>query len=272
MSRSTILVSAPLGLGAVALLWAALAARAEPEAKGPRPSLKAPAGRKLDPAPEGFAPAAALPVPAAARTIAPAAGEDGNARIQERIRKMEDRLLELELRRNDLAGTNQDLERRIKEKSAELWAGQMAEWRVRGLESLLGLTAAQKQALTELWTKWMKEDAGRPAPREAWLDREVDLRSRLSVEQAAKLHDNASAQSQQMWANMGASIGGMIGASRDDQTRFQQMLGDYRPPNSMLLPEGYGADWQGLMKDASGRLRPVLPADQTAKLDKVLPR
>jgi hypothetical protein len=185
---------------------------------------------------------------------------------------MEDRLLELELRRDALAEGNQGLEQQIQEKSAEAWAGRMAEWRVRSLEFLLGLSGAQKQSLLELWTRWLKEDGGRPVGRERWLSREVDLRSRLSVEQASKLQESVSTQSRQMWTNLGASIGGMIGASREEQTRFQQMLGDYRAPNSMLLPEGYGADWPGMLKEASGRLRPVLSAEMSAKLDRVVQR
>jgi hypothetical protein len=75
-----------------------------------------------------------------------------------------------------------------------------------------------------------------------------------------------------MWTNLGGTIGGMIGASREEQSRFQQMLGDYRAPNSMLLPEGYGADWSGMLKEASGRLRPALTADLSAKLDRIVPR
>jgi hypothetical protein len=48
--------------------------------------------------------------------------------------------------------------------------------------------------------------------------------------------------------------------------RLQQTLGDFRPANAMLLPEGYGADWPGMMREAGGRLQPVLSADQMAKL------
>jgi len=57
-------------------------------------------------------------------------------------------------------------------------------------------------------------------------------------------------------------------ASKDEQTKFQQTLGDYRAPNTMLLPEGYGADWPGLMREGSSRLQPLLSADQTAKLSR----
>src|SRR5439155_23970284 len=98
------------------------------------------------------------------------------------------------------------------------------------------------------------------------------LRSQLTVEQAAKLHDNTATQCQQLWSNMGRTLGGMIGASKDDQTRFQQTLGDYRTPNAMLLPEGYGADWPGMMRDAPGRLRSMLSSDQTTKLDRFVQR
>ena len=272
MSRRTILGSALVGLGGVALLWAALAARAEPEPKAARVVSKSPKARTADPSPEVPSPMQDSAPPAAAASTAPVEVGDANAAIRERIRKMEDRLLELELRRNALTEGNQGLEQQIQEKSTEAWAGRMAEWRVRSLEFLLGLSDAQKQSLLELWTKWLKEDGGRPAGRERWLSREVDLRSRLSVEQASKLQESVSAQSRQMWTNLGASIGGMIGASREEQTRFQQMLGDYRAPNSMLLPEGYGADWPGMLKEASGRLRPALSAELSAKLDRFIQR
>jgi hypothetical protein len=264
--------SALVGLGGVALLWAALAARAEPEPKAARAVSKGPKPRTGDPSSQALSRVQDSPPPAAAASAAPMENGDGNAAIRERIRRMEDRLLELELRRNALTEGNQALEQQIQAKSAEAWAGRMAEWRVRSLEFLLGLTDAQKQSLLELWTKWLKEDAGRPAGRETWLSREVDLRSRLSVEQASRLQESVSAQSRQMWTNLGATIGGMIGASREDQSRFQQMLGDYRAPNSMLLPEGYGADWPGMLKDASGRLRPALSPELSAKLDRFIQR
>jgi hypothetical protein len=272
MSRRTILGSALVGLGGVALLWAALAARAEPEPKAACAVPKRPKARKGDPSSEAPAPAQDFSPPPAAALTAPIEIGDGNAAVRERIRRMEDRLLELELRRNALTEGNQGLERQIQTKSAEALAGRMAEWRVRPLEFLLGLSDAQKQSLLELWTKWLKEDAGRPVGRETWHSREVDLRARLSVEQASKLQENVSAQSRQMWTNLGATIGGMIGASREDQSRFQQMLGDYRAPNSMLLPEGYGADWPGMLKDASGRLRPALSPELSAKLDRFIQR
>ncbi|MBI3858082.1 MAG: hypothetical protein HY293_20570, partial [Planctomycetes bacterium] len=151
-------------------------------------------------------------------------------------------------------------------KQAEFSARNMAEWRVRNWEQLLGLSETQKQSLIELCTRWAREDAGRLPSRDAWLQREVDLRSRLSAEQSAKLHDTASTQSQQMWGYLGKSIGSMVGASREEQVRFQQTLGDWRAPNTMLLPEGYGADWAGMMREGSTRLQPVLSADQMAKL------
>jgi hypothetical protein len=268
MSRKTILVSAPLGLGALVLLWAAMAARGEPEQKParsvPKPTVKRSAPMDVSAAVEAPAPARALsPAPAA-----PVEGGGEYAVINDRIRKMEEKLLELEAKRNTLAGGNQELERQLMERQAELSARTMAEWRVRTLEQMLGLSATQKQALLDLWTGWVKKDAGRPADRETWLQRETDVRAQLSVEQQARLHDNAATQSQQMWANLGRSIGSMVGASKDEQTRYQQTLGDYRAPNAMLLPEGYGADWPGMMRDASGRLRPMLSADQLAKLDR----
>jgi hypothetical protein len=272
MSRRTILGSALVGLGSMGILWAALAARAEPEPKAARAVSRSPKARKADPMFEAPSPVQDSPQPDATASTAPIEIGDGNAAVRERIRRMEDRLLELELRRNALTEGNQTLEQQIQTKSAEAWAGRMAEWRVRALEFLLGLTDAQKQSLLELWTKWLKEDAGRPAGRETWLSREVDLRSRLSVEQAAKLQDSVSAQSRQMWTNLGGTIGGMIGASREEQSRFQQMLGDYRAPNSMLLPEGYGADWPGMLKEASGRLRPALTPELSAKLDRLVQR
>ena len=67
---------------------------------------------------------------------------------------------------------------------------------------------------------------------------------------------------------MAVSIGSMIGASRDDLVRLQQSLGDLEFPQNMILPEAYGVDWSGMMREAAVRARPVLTADQTAKLDK----
>jgi hypothetical protein len=90
------------------------------------------------------------------------------------------------------------------------------------------------------------------------------------VEQAAKLHNSAVSQSQQMWRYLGTSIGSMVGASREESLRFQQVLGDYRAPNVMLLPEGHGADWPGMMQEGTSRLQPVLSSDQMAKLSRFI--
>jgi hypothetical protein len=190
------------------------------------------------------------------------------AAIQERVRLMEEKVRELEARKAELAADNKDLEKQAAEKWAETSARSMAEWRVKAWESLLGLTGSQKQSLLELLTKWGKEDAGRPAGRDAWLAREVDLRAQFTVEQAAKLHDTSAAQAQQMWKHMGLSLGGLVGASKDEQSRIQQSLGDIGFPQNMLLPEAYGADWNGLMREATSRVRPILTADQMTRLDK----
>jgi hypothetical protein len=41
----------------------------------------------------------------------------------------------------------------------------------------------------------------------------------------------------------------------------------------MLLPEGYGADWGGLMREGASRLQPLLSQDQLTKLGRyVVPR
>ena len=266
MSRKTILVSAPLGLGALVLLWAAMAARGEPAPKPVRPAPKTATAKR--PAPVEAA--AFVDAPAAAvspRISAPAGGGEYSV-IEERIRLMEEKLLALETRKAEMTASNQDLERQIAEKQSELTARTMAEWRVRQWEQMLGLTEAQKQSLLDLCTKWSKEDAVRTPTRETWLQREEDLRARLSAEQSAKLHESTSKQSQQMWNMLGRSLGSMIGASKDEMTRFQQTLGDWRPDNSMLLAEGHGADWPGMMKEGSSRLQSQLTPDQAAKLAK----
>jgi hypothetical protein len=272
MSRKTILMAAPLGLGGLVLLWAALAARSEPEAKPPHAAPKTAAVRKAAPV-ETAAPENSAAAPfVAASPAAPPSGGGENALIEERIRKMEERLLTLETKRNTLSGANQELERQIVEKSAETSARMMAEWRVRSLEQFLGLSETQKQTLIDLWTRWGREDALKAAARETWLSREQDFRSVLSAEQQAKQHENAVQTSQAQWNNLGRTIASYVGASKEDQTRFQQTLGDFRPANAMLLPEGYGADWQGMMRDGMSRLQPLLSQDQLTKLGRMFPR
>ena len=136
----------------------------------------------------------------------------------------------------------------------------------------MGLSETQRQAFLELWTKWMRDDGGRPQGRDTWLSRETDVRSRLSAEQSAQLHESASTQSQRTWSTMGQTIGSMIGASKEDQLRIQQTLGDYRSPGAMLLPEAYGADWPGQLKEASAQLQSVLSPDQMTKLERFVRR
>jgi hypothetical protein len=271
MSRKTILMSAPLGLGGLVLLWAALASRSGPEATRPAAAPKPASAKKASPVERAAAPEASAAAPFVAAAPAPSGGGE-NALIEERIRRMEERLLGLEGKRNTLAGANQELERQILEKNAEASARMMAEWRVRSLEPLLGLSEAQKATLLDLWTKWQREDAAKAASRETWLSREQDFRSVLGAEQAAKMHESAVQQTQALWNNVGRTIGTMVGASKEDQTRYQQTLGDFRPANAMLLPEGYGADWPGMMREASSRLQPLLSQDQTAKLNRYVQR
>jgi hypothetical protein len=256
-------------LGGLVLLWAAMAARSGPAAAPPRPVPKAAPERQAAPV------ETASETPAAPRPIAapaPASDGNGNALIEERIRKMEERLLSLEAKRSELVFSNDDLKRQVAEKNAEASARMIAESRVRGWEQMLSLSETQKQSLLELATKWQREDAGKAPGRDTWLAREVDLRSLLSAEQASKMHETAVVHSQMMWKHAGQMIGGMVGASKDDQTRFQQTLGEFRPSNAMLLPEGYGADWPGMMKDATARLQPVLSADQMSKLNRFVQR
>jgi len=265
MSRKTILVSAPLGLGALVLLWAALAARGEHETK-PVPGKPIVKTVKPTATAEGMAFADAPARPAAPKTAAPAASDGEFSVIEERIRLMEQKLLALEAKRAELTSSNQDLERQITDKQTEASSRMLGEWRVRQWEQLLGLTETQKQSLIELCTRWAKEDGGRPAARETWLQREDDLRARLSVEQAGRLNESAAKQSQLQWNNLGRSLGSMIGANKDEILRYQQTLGDWRPDGGMLLPEGHGADWTGLMKEGTNRLQSVLTPDQLSKL------
>jgi hypothetical protein len=270
MSRKTILVSAPLGLGALVLLWAAMAARGEPDAKPGRSPAKTAAVKRTAPA-ETAAFVDAPPASLSPRTPpVPASAGGEYSVIEERIRKMEEKLFALETKKAEVTSANQDLERQLAEKQAELTAKTMGEFRVRQWEQLLGLTDAQKQSLIDLCTKWAKEDALRPATRETWLQREDDLRARLSAEQAGRLSDSAAKQGQQMWNMMGRSLGSMVGASKDEMTRFQQTLGDWRPDSAMLLPEGHGADWPGMMKEGTSRLQSLLTPEQMARLAQYL--
>lgn len=271
MSRKTILVLAPLGLGAGVLLWAAMAARSEPPAAPARP-VSRPAAVRPAPTPEDITsidvPAAAAPRPV---LTAPSAGGGENALIQERVRQLEEKLLSLEATRTALVGANQGLERQITEKNVDASARLMGEWKVRMWDQQLGLSETQKQSLLDLAVRWQREDAVKPAGRDTWLARESELRSRLTVEQAARLHDSAVQQSQAMWTQVSRTVC-QVGGSKEDQTRLQQTLGEFRPAGAMLLPEGYGADWFGMMRDAATRLQPVLSADQAARLSRLVPK
>lgn len=266
MSKKALLVSAPLGLGALVVLWAAVSVRGATESATPapkkKPALKA---ALLEPVAE-----AGVATPSAASTsTTPATGAD--ALILDRIRRMEERLQTLETRKQTLARSNEEMERKVAEKLVDTSARMMAEWRVRAWEQQLRLSETQKQALMEIVTRWQREDAGKPAGRETWLGRESELRSRLSVEQASALQESAIAACRQQWAFLGQTIGGMVGASTEDQARFKQSLGDYIAPNAMLLPEAHGWDWPGMLREGAGRLRPGLTSDQLTRLDRFVP-
>lgn len=271
MPKSTVVVIAGVALALGLIVWAARGERApEPAPSSPRPSTATRKAWTPEPSPAAddrisIAPPAARPL--AATPSAPVSPE--TAVILERVRKMEERLRELESKRDELAASNKELEKQVGEKMAEASAKSMAEWRVRSWETLLGLNETQQQSLLELCTSWGKQDAGRAADAATWLAREGDLRSRLTAEQSAKLNENTSVSAQKMWSNMGRSLGSMMGAPKDEQTRIQQSLGDYRAPTSMLLPEAHAADWNGLMRDALGHVKPSLTPEQTARLDKM---
>ena len=271
MSPKTILISAPVGFCTLGLLWATLVVRREPEPDKAKLPSKTGSAQSARENPVGQERMSAISFGAPARLV-PAAGGGEYPIIEDRIRKLEEQLLALEAKKSALSGSNQDMERQINRKNAELSARTVAEWRVRSWEALLGLGETQKQALIDLCMQWGKEDAEHPADRETWLLRESELRSRLSVEQAAKLHESSVSQGQQMWNYLGMSIGNMVEASRDETIRFQQVLGDYRIPSAMLLPEGYGADWPGMLREGSSRLQSVFSPDQRAKLGRFIQR
>lgn len=264
MPRKAVLLAAAPALGAIVLGWAAFAARTD---KGiPEPARPAPADRKVSRPDAPNATVARPSVPTVPR--APVAATPEGAAIQERVRLMEARLLELEAKRDELAAANREIERQVSERGAEAAAASQAEWRVRAWEKLLGLSEAQKQALVELGRRWAKEDAGRKAGQEAWAAREDELRARLTVEQAAKLHRYATDTAARMWGQMGQAVGGFAGIPATEHARLQQALGDFRLPETALLPEANGAEWGGMVREAGARLRPMLTADQTARLDK----
>lgn len=264
MPKKAILVVAPGILGALVLAWAAFAARPEEGTAKASPSRPAPTRHEGAPAASPREPATFRP----AAAMLPAAGPTEHPAIQARVRQLEERLLELEAKRDEIAAANRELEKQVTDKWAEASARSTAEWRVKSWETLIALSESQKRSLVELCTKWGREDAGRPAGRDAWLARETELRSRLTVEQAARLSENAAVQSGRMWSNMGRSLGSMVGATKDEQTRIQQTLGDLRLPADMLFPEAHGGDWPGLLREATARARPLLTPEQTARLEK----
>jgi len=270
MSKKALLVSAPLGLGAFVVLWAAVSVRSATESAPPvlkkKPSLKA---ALFEPVAEADAATPSGLLSAESTSTPPAIGAD--ALILDRIRRMEERLQSLETRKQALARSNEEMERKVSEKTVDASARMMAELRVRGWEQLLRLTETQKQALLEIATRWQREDAGKPASRDAWLGRESELRSRLSVEQASALQEIAISGCRQQWAALGQTIGGMVGASTEEQARFKQSLGDYIAPNAMLLPEAHGWDWPAMLREGAGRLRPGLTSDQLILLGRFIP-
>ena len=269
MPKKTILIAAPAAFGALILFWASLVAREEP-ATSPAPAKKA---VRTSPAP---ASAAAVIVPSEVPGPAPAEVEPPrpsatpeSAAILARIRALEERQADLEAKRDLLSAANRQLEKEAAEKWAAASARSTAEWRVRAWEGLLGLGEEQKQGLIELWTKWARDDAGRPAGRDVWAAREAELRPRLTAEQSVRLSESVSKQAAAMWSQMGRTLGGMAGlATKDEQARLQPAIGDLRLPAGLLLAEANGADWPELMKEAVSRVRPLLTAEQAGRLEK----
>jgi hypothetical protein len=268
--KSTAWIVAAVALGLGILVFAARRQSGPEASPGPSPTARpaaSPGSAALSeerPATASFAGGDAFLPPTGGAPVSPE-----TAAILDRVRKLEDRLRELEAKKEGLVASNRDLEKQVTEKAVDLTARSMAEWRVRSWEMILGLNEAQKQSLVRLMTQWGQGDAGRPADSDAWLARETEVRSLLTVEQSAKLHESLTSQAQVMWASMGRTLGSMIGAGKEEQIRLQQSLGDYWPAPSAILPEAHASDWNGLLRDAMSRVKPALTPEQTARLDKL---
>lgn len=270
MATKSVVVGAAVGSGGLLLLWLALSVRQVP-AIPPAPATLGSRGTQIlqtaQLAQELAAPGAPL-APAAVPSPGSPAAQMGP--LLDRIRKMEERLLLLESKRLELLSGNQSLEREIVAKQSQALARTRAEWRLQAWQSLLGLSATQVDSLRTLLMSWTTADQGQTADQALWMAREGDLRSQLSVEQAGKLHDAVVHQTQTIWGSLGQTIGRSIGASSEDQVRFQQALGAYAAPSAMLLSEAHGGQWNALTAEAATRIRPLLSGDQVALLDKYL--
>lgn len=145
-----------------------------------------------------------------------------------------------------------------------------AEARVRSLDTLLDLSPSQEESLTSLWSDWLRQDAGRRAPRATWLSRESDFKSRLTPEQADLLHVRMVTRTRQSWSSIGGLVAGLVGASPHQQAQFPQSLGEPSIPAVLLLPEAHDADGPGLLRQAGARLDRLLSPQQKSRLDQAV--
>ncbi len=109
--------------------------------------------------------------------------------VEERLKELDEKIAALEKKHKTLSDENASMEIKIVE--AKVWkenfARQTATSWVKQYAAAMQLNEKQKGELETLWYDWTKEDQEKPNVPYRWMEREKELRSKLSPEQAGLL-------------------------------------------------------------------------------------
>ncbi len=193
-----------------------------------------------------------------------------SALLRERVRRMEARHRELQDRRDRLAEENSGLNLQLRRRAAEAGARARARERVETWHAALGLTELQKQMLVELCARWSLEDQAGAAVHETWLAREVELGGHLTAGQQARLREHAAAQASGLWHSVKHTLKELLSAGGADRQWLEAAIGASPVSGTLLLPEAHGVEWSSFLREAAARVRPILTALQSSRLDEYL--
>jgi hypothetical protein len=232
------------------------------------------------------------PIPAA--PAAPMAAlvpvEAPDPELIKRVDEMEGRLNQLLKRRDELEKSNELIRKEMKEVQTVQGLKANAPMFVAGLAAKIGgATDTQKDALTDIWVKWHKEDnlggawrtEDEAETRRRLQDREAELRALLSAEQQAKLQSAATARIKTLWWRVAGDLANDLGypvtavSRQEENSSINKVLGlmgsTPEAPSTMMLSGAYSRDYSSLRRLAAERVRPQLPPDDSKRLQDPTP-
>jgi RNAse (barnase) inhibitor barstar len=143
----------------------------------------------------------------------------------------------------------------------------------------LNLSESQGRELEVLWDRW--KDRVLPGSRDvrgtqaAWKALEEEVRSRLTVEQSARLHEREAKAIGATWERHVETLIRQLGEGRPADDVPQAAVRALSPPGvppTLLFPEAYGLTFMDLWDLLKEQVRPLLSAGSWGRLESAVPR